>query len=267
MVEEKDWEQLKKDLAEGHLSVAERELLERIKSTFKAKDKELQELRGLLMSHGYNGGLWDSIKKLLTPKKKSFDEQQADYWDNKWPKASITYGARGYKGKRHRMDVRNTMVTKSVILQSYKKSGTYDNIALALLREVKRKITYVSDSHNYNEAEYWQAPEITLSKGNGDCEDGALLLASLMRMSGIPAYRVKVCAGWVKTSSGRGGHAYVIYLADDGNWYPLDWCYYGTESERNFKKIPHKDNSKYQEIWWTFNDQYAWSQKDTRLGK
>lgn len=163
------------------------------------------------------------------------------------------------------MDVRNLVVNKSSVLNPILTEKTYDGKALAILKLVKKRITYKSDKHTYNAAEYWQHPELTWQKGIWDCEDGALLIASLMRMVGIPAYRVKVCAGWVETKGGRGGHAYVIYLADNNEWYVLDWCYYGNESISNFLVTPHKSNPKYQEIWWTFNDKYTWAQKSTML--
>ena len=81
-----------------------------------------------------------------------------------------------------------------------------------------------------------------------------------MLIAGIPAYRVKVCAGWVMNPKARSreGHAYVIYLAQNGKWYCLDWCYWPKESIKNFKKLEHKDNSAYQDIWFTFNNEYVW---------
>jgi predicted transglutaminase-like cysteine proteinase len=130
---------------------------------------------------------------------------------------------------------------------------------------VAGNIKYKSDDKNYKLAEFWQHPEVTLQKGTGDCEDGALLLISLMRCAGIPAYRCKLCAGWVKTRTGRGGHAYVIYLANDDNWYTLDWCYWPGDSVKNFRQESHEKNKKYQQIWWTVNDEFSWAQKSVEL--
>ena len=117
----------------------------------------------------------------------------------------------------------------------------------------------------YGKPEFWQHPEVTLQMGIGDCEDGAILLASLMRVAGIPAYRVKLCAGWVKSKSGQEGHAYVIYLADDNKWYTLDWCYWPRASKANFKKNPHETNENYKEIWWTANDENSWAQSTVKI--
>jgi len=191
--------------------------------------------------------------------------QGADYWDNKWPKNEVKYKARG----RYAMDVRNLILNKSYVLDTvtdiYKEKGNYDQQALALLKFVISHMTYVGDEKLYDRPEFWQNPEITLAMGRGDCEDGALLLASLMRVVGIPAFRVKLCAGWVKTKEGQEGHAYVIYLAEDSKWYTLDWCYWPEASTFSFNKNPHSENADYNDIWWTANDQYTWAQKSTEV--
>lgn len=196
--------------------------------------------------------------------------RDAEYWDNKWPKSEVTYKARG----RYFMDVRNLFINRSYILNRVAdgnagKNATgdnYDEMALTLLKYVVRNFTYESDDAQYSTPEFWQDPEIMMQSGKGDCEDGALLLASLMRCAGIPAYRVKLCAGWVKSKGGQEGHAYVVYLADDDKWYVLDWCYWADESIRNFLKKPHdQQTDKYKDIWWTANDEYTWAQTSTHV--
>ena len=186
------------------------------------------------------------------------ESDRATFWNNKWAKNKVTYKAQEVK-----RDVRNLIPTKSYLLPNLKTNESDDALALKTLKFVKSTIKYKGDLETHKMTEFWQHPEETYQTKVGDCEDGALLIASLLRIAGVPAYKVKICAGWVKTADTRGGHCYVIYLAEDDNWYVLDWCYYGTESQTNFKKIPHKDNSNYEEIWWTANDKYTWSQKST----
>jgi len=94
-----------------------------------------------------------------------------------------------------------------------------------------------------------------------NCDDHGLLIASLCRMCGIPAYRIKVAAGNVITSAGKGGHAYAIYLADDNEWYTLDSTFYPRESKLNFLTKPQNQNERYSDIWFTFNDLWCWAQK------
>jgi len=295
-----DWDTLRKDMAEGHLSKDEKKLIDKLEIEHKSAIEKLAKYENIQTASSSNFIDW--IMNILKPKvpvlcskcqsnpgticsncfdninkqlenlaKENLDliklipekDETADMWNNKWPMAPIIYKAQG----TYLMDVRNLVFNRSYVLEKTSKYliGTDDEKALAALKKVKLILTYVSDDSNYNVAEFWQDPEITIQSCKGDCEDGAILLASLMRCAGIPAYRVKICAGWVKTTDGRGGHAYVIYLADDGNWYPLDWCYYGNESIKNFLKVPHKDNTNYQDIWWTFNDEYSWAQTTTRL--
>ena len=101
-----------------------------------------------------------------------------------------------------------------------------------------------------------------------NCDDGALLIATLLTLSGTPIYRVKICCGYVQTPKGKIGHAYCIYLADDDEWYVLDWCFWAKESIQVFKKKNHSERkNRYLDIWFTFNNQYTWAQKDTILKK
>jgi len=105
---------------------------------------------------------------------------------------------------------------------------------------VVRFLDYVGDEEASDCPEFWQFPFETLQSGIGDCEDGAILMASLMIQAGIPAYRVKVCAGYVQESptAPQGGHCYCYKpLAKNGGY-----------------------NGCYQELWFTFNNEYSWNQ-------
>jgi len=186
------------------------------------------------------------------------------YWNNKWPKNQVLYNTRG----NYKMDVRNLILTKSYILQPIAdrfKHLQNDDKALRLLKLVINKLTYKSDSVTRNTPEYWENPEVTWQRKTGDCEDGALLLISLMRMAGVPAYRVKLRAGDVRLSNGRkGGHGNIIYLSEEENeWFPLDWCFYPVSSVTLFNQIPDRKREKYLGIWWTGNDLFTWAQRDT----
>jgi len=202
-------------------------------------------------------------------KEETMSLQGADFWDNRWPKNKVIYKARG----KYSMDVRNLILTRSYILDPIVAANAgknaagdnYDDQVLALLDFVIKTITYKSDDSVYDKPEFWQHPEVTLQMGIGDCEDGALLLGSLMRVSGIPSYRVKLCAGWVKSGTKQEGHAYIIYLANDNKWYTLDWCYWPKDSKDNYKIKQHEDNDNYKDIWWTANDESSWAQSTTKI--
>jgi hypothetical protein len=60
------------------------------------------------------------------------------------------------------------------------------------------------------------------------------------------------------------GHAYVIYLTDEFEWTSLDPAYYPLESIEHFGK-PHKRNTRYGKIWFTFNETHSWHQHSTDI--
>ncbi len=125
--------------------------------------------------------------------------------------------------------------------------GGSDSIAQKALDYVNKHIKYTSDS-----GEYWQFAYETWKRKKGDCEDGAILMANIMLMSGIPYWRIRLNAGDVK----GGGHAYVTYLREkDDTWYVMDWCYWYKES-KDFGK-PWKKAKKYFGIWGSWNKKYV----------
>lgn len=190
------------------------------------------------------------------------------YWNNKWPKRAVSYMTKT-GGKT--IDVRSVLDSScpEIVEAGQKvKGASMDEKALNCLRLVIKRINYVSDSKKHLKPEFWQEAPETWASQSGDCEDGAILLMKLMEAAGIPAWRRKLCCGFVKSSSGgMSGHAYVIYLHDSFQWMVLDWCYWPLESICAFGKQPHdKRTDKYLDIWWSFNEEYCWSQKNVILG-
>ena len=111
--------------------------------------------------------------------------------------------------------------------------------------------------------EYWQFPFETLSCNVGDCEDGALLIASLAINSGVvPAFRIRVVAGMVQPepTAPQGGHAYISYLREsDNQWVVVDWCYYEDSAIPVPQKQILKNNVVYKDVWFSFNHLHSWS--------
>jgi predicted transglutaminase-like cysteine proteinase len=210
--------------------------------------------------------IWEHFKK----QKSEIERGSAEFWNNKWTKNEVIYQAQG----TIKRDVRNLICTKSYILEPVAKAfnkQSNDEKALNLLKLVNRILTYKGDFEIKKVAEFWQHPEETYQIRQGDCEDGSLLLISLMRLAGVPAFRVKICAGNVlspvKTAidiSTETGHCYVIYLSEKFNeWFVLDWCYWFSDSIEAFNKTPHRDMKNYKSIWWTVNDEFSWAQHST----
>jgi predicted transglutaminase-like cysteine proteinase len=196
------------------------------------------------------------------------------YWNDKHPLKPIIYNGRAMPNHKKiiPIDVRQMFWPKDHMLSDEIKKhsldkGDFDNIAWLCQKYIVANYRYVPDIKNINFNEYWQFPNETLVLKLGDCEDGSLLMASLMTTAGIPEWRIRVNAGWAINNNGkREGHGYVTYCrAMDNNWVVLDWCYHPDPSIKVKDKIIAKHNKKYQDIWFSFNSLYSWSHKNYDL--
>ena len=193
------------------------------------------------------------------------------YWNTKHPKEPIIYGGRSLKTKNDRIDIdvrrmiwHEDVVIKKVVEKESLKKESFDETAWTCQKYVVKNMKYTDDKKTANMDEFWQFPNESLVTFQGDCEDGAILMASLMLNAGIPDWRVRVSAGMVSVGKGAatGGHAYVTYCREsDNNWVVLDWCYYEDSSTSVDKKPIFKDKKRYKEIWFSWNHVYSWSHK------
>jgi len=207
--------------------------------------------------------------------------RDAYYWNNKWRQAPVTYSGRALRGSTENIacDVKDFIMTNDAILteiiHDYRlKRNTHNATAQAIQKFVVDFLDYTDDEEGSSCPEFWQFPFESLQSGIGDCEDGAILIASLMIQAGIPAYRVKVCAGFVQESptAPQGGHAYCIYLADRGrndqSWVVLDWCYYeDSDIAPEDKPLAKRGgyNGCYGTLWFTFNNEHSWNQDSLEI--
>lgn len=60
---------------------------------------------------------------------------------------------------------------------------------------VSENIRYMYDEQRWGSDEYWQLPSTTIKLGTGDCEDQAILLASLLRALKLPRQNVRLVIG------------------------------------------------------------------------
>jgi len=228
----------------------------------------------------------------ITPNYKPFEQFEKDYgkygydyWNNKWDTAPIIYTGRALRGvsysKQIDVDVkafikRNDVILWHVLTQLNLRKDTPNDTALAIQNFVCNFLKYKYDDIVSECPEFWLFPFEAVQSEIGDCEDGAILIASLLINAGIPSWRVKVCAAQVMadpifapSDTELGGHAYCIYLADRPNserkldWVILDWCYL-QDPEIPITEKPLARNGgtegAYREIWFTFNDLYSWAQ-------
>ena len=209
------------------------------------------------------------------------EKQLRDYWNNKWEKKSVIYAGRTLKNSNIPIDadVRNFIfanddMVKNLIEKYDLKKPTFNETAHACQKFVVNFMSYREDELQNACSEFWQFPFETIASKVGDCEDGAILMASLMINAGIPNWRVKVVGGTVKPepTAPTGGHAWCIYLADrpDGtlDWEIHDWCYFQDSAVPSGRKVLAKDGGYkgiYQSIWFTFNNEFAWTDELTKV--
>jgi hypothetical protein len=141
-----------------------------------------------------------------------------------------------------------------------RKPGTFDFRAFVINCYVSEKISY--DSSN---GVFWQFPDETLFLKKGDCEDRALLMASLLVASGISSYNVRVALGKVRYKGTRVmeefDHVWVMYKSEKGKWRLIEPMHL---SAVNPSFTPTETTESIGEItaeyipFYLFNDHHLW---------
>jgi hypothetical protein len=223
--------------------------------------------------------------KPFEPYEKDYGEFGPDYWNSKWATAPIIYTGRALRGESYNKQIdvdvkafikRNDAILWHVLTQLELRKDTPNDTALVVQNFVCNFLKYKYDDIASECPEFWLFPFESIQSEIGDCEDGAILIASLLINAGVPSWRVKVCAAQVMadpvfapSDTELGGHAYCIYLADRPEserkleWVILDWCYL-QDPEVSIENKPLARNGgtegAYREIWFTFNDFHSWAQ-------
>jgi Transglutaminase-like superfamily len=201
-----------------------------------------------------------------------------NYWDNKYPKNPVIYKGRCIPQKVEgqiiltnlEIDVKtmfnsNDSVVKDLIIQNNLTGATNDEKMFNIQNWVCKNLKYIGDDVSAGVVEYWQFPFETIKLGTGDCEDGALLIAALAVNMDVPSFRLRVIGGFVQPAptAPQGGHGYVAYLREsDNQWVAIDWCYLQDSDTTVDLKPILKNNTVYKDMWFTFNNEYSWSQKE-----
>ena len=131
---------------------------------------------------------------------------------------------------------------------------------------------YTFDKTSTGNTEYWKfALETWISSHKyqigSDCDDWAILMHVIWVASGIPAEALRVVGG---ISRGGIGHATNHYYASDGKWHHIN----STTSYSNgfvVLNTPLHDDPKdfmgIARVWFSFNNQRAWSKGNTNYLK
>jgi len=216
---------------------------------------------------------------------KDYGEYGPDYWNDKWDTAPIIYTGRALRGESYNKQIdvdvkafikKNDAILWHVLNHLDLRKDTPNDTALAIQNFVCNFLKYTYDDVTSECPEFWLFPFEAIQSEIGDCEDGAILIASLLINAGIPSWRVKVCAAQVMadpifapSDTELGGHAYCIYLADRPDsernleWIILDWCYLQDPEIPIIEKPLARNGGTegaYRDIWFTFNDLDSWAQ-------
>jgi len=191
----------------------------------------------------------------------TYSNPKKEYYEKKYPKQFITY-SRNERGNNFKIDVRNFIQPYSYDFPKFK--GTNDEIAYNALQWIIKNIKYTSDKTQYKMLEYWAFPFETMYHKKGDCEDGAILLASIMIKNGIPNWKIRVSAGMAfdPFHNKLEGHAYCTYYSEENDkWVVLDWCFFPNQLKVKDRKS-YKENPYYKDIWFSFNEKEAWGKNE-----
>jgi predicted transglutaminase-like cysteine proteinase len=127
---------------------------------------------------------------------------------------------------REWMSSKNSEVIKRALqearLPAVKEAGTFDLRAWRIWDYVAQNVEYIVDKKSSGMEDFWLFPEETLMLRKGDCEDSSFLLANLLLASGISEHCVRVVLGQVQSTDGAFGHAWVVYLNEEGVWCLLE---------------------------------------------
>ncbi|MGZ5006863.1 MAG: transglutaminase-like domain-containing protein [Methylobacter sp.] len=100
--------------------------------------------------------------------------------------------------------------------------GGFDYRVSIISQYVGHNIRYRTRKNN----DPWRFPEETLMIKEGDCEDIAFLLASLLFSAGVSPYNIRVALGQIKTTIAGNinsfDHAWVMYKRESGKWMVLE---------------------------------------------
>ncbi len=144
--------------------------------------------------------------------------------------------------------------------------GSFDLRANVIIQFVSEKIKYKATKG----LDPWQFPDETLKLRSGDCEDRALLIASLLLASGISSFNVRVALGKFRAWFGKKHedfvHVWVMYKDEVGKWQVIEPIADSAVSVKPGKKTNMPDRAEYIPFF-IFNDVHLWTMQDSSFYK
>lgn len=149
-----------------------------------------------------------------------------------------------------------------------RESGSFDLRAYVITEFVSKKVEY----RHTEGLDPWQFPDETLSPRSGDCEDRALLIASMLLASGISSFNVRVALGKFRAWFGRKhediDHVWVMYKDEAGKWQVIEPAARVARTKKTGKKEAKQgkmpDSAEYIPFF-IFNDVHLWTMQSHTL--
>lgn len=199
-------------------------------------EKELNETLGNLFDAKEKLSISLKANEILERelKRKKEDESLANYWNNKYPFAKITYKCRPHpKNSKEKLSVPvNVFLTPYdpfilADLREWSLLGTKEEpetLVPKIYKKLYSTYKYKLDKDNFGIDEFWLFPFESRSIGAFDCEDAAHIQASYYLAAGVPEWQVRCVAG----DSSLGGHASVyVFSKKSAKWRHINATYGG----------------------------------------
>lgn len=214
-------------------------------------------LEGFWLGDGHNGNYPD--KRGYNSNKQDVYSTSSEQWANDIQRMGLQIGKtyhiwkqEHHKGVGNKPIFRITFNPESHFLKDF----GYKDIS-----EVS--ISYIENLGEFQTYD-WEVEEThTFVFKNGiitfQCEDGAILLYNILLKSGIPYWKIRLSAGYVKTPTGKEGHCYLTFYCEiSDKWVVLDWCYYPNLNTVENRK-DYKDDANYLDVWFSWNQKYCFT--------
>lgn len=142
--------------------------------------------------------------------------------------------------------------------------GSFDLRAYVITEFVSKKVEYKPTEG----LDPWQFPDETLKLRSGDCEDRALLIASMLLASGISSFNVRVALGKFRAWFGKKhediDHVWVMYKDEAGKWQVIEPAAHAARSKKTGKQKRMPNSAEYIPFF-IFNDVHLWTTQSHTL--
>jgi len=219
---------------------------------------------------------YDALKheyqKLLNKEKLNILDLK-DWYENKYDSRAWNYNFDGTKKQDSKNSLKDSIshandltafAKKLISLYALKTDSKPSKIVECVLKYFMKSKhwTYAFDKDYYKLADYWQKAGESLLRRKGDCDDLAILMHNtvyyLLKELGLQKHywRIKIACG---SLVGYGGHAFNIWLHDDGEWYVVESTYdLGNSYKKTWLKTPIKNNNLYRDFWGFVRKDKSW---------